>query len=157
MTSAHGNDRNVDGVDLAAFAAWAEANGIELAGPLDAALVAGGHSCLTYVITDGSGRRVVLRRPPLGHVLESAHDVVREHRIVTALAPTPVPVAPTLGVCEDVSVVGAPFFVMAHVEGGVLHERSLVDVVTPTAAQRQRAAITLVDALAALPGRGRLL
>ncbi len=138
------------GVDLDAFAAWCRAASIELTEPLTASLVAGGHSCLTFVITDRHGRRAVLRRPPLGHVLQSAHDVVREHRIVHALQDTPVPVAPTLGVCDDTTVIGAPFFVMAFVDGGVLHERRDVDHVAPTEDQRRRAAISLVDALAAL-------
>jgi aminoglycoside phosphotransferase (APT) family kinase protein len=63
----------------------------------------------------------VLRRPPLGHVLESAHDMSREHKIVSALGPTDVPVAPVLGLCSDVSVNDAPFYVMGFVEGDVLH------------------------------------
>jgi len=63
----------------------------------------------------------VLRRPPLGHVLESAHDMGREHKIVSALGPTDVPVAPVFGLCTDVSVNDAPFYVMGFVEGVVLH------------------------------------
>ncbi|MEQ9162855.1 MAG: phosphotransferase, partial [Ilumatobacter fluminis] len=94
------NTDQLDGLDLRAFGAWADVNGIALDPPLRGALVAGGHSCLTFIVSDDRGRRVVVRRPPLGHVLESAHDVVREHRIVHALQDSGVPVAPTLGVCD---------------------------------------------------------
>jgi aminoglycoside phosphotransferase (APT) family kinase protein len=64
----------------------------------------------------------VLRRPPLGHVLESAHDMGREHKIIAALATTPVPVAPTYGLCSDAAVNGAPFYVMKFVDGLVLND-----------------------------------
>jgi aminoglycoside phosphotransferase (APT) family kinase protein len=138
------------GLDLDAFGRWAQPQGLDLQPPLTASLVAGGHSCLTYVVTDGGGRRVVVRRPPLGNVLESAHNVVREHRIVHALQHTDVPVAPTLGVCDDTDVIGAPFFVMDHVDGGVLHSIDDVDRVAPRTDQRMQAGRTLVRALAAL-------
>ena len=72
--------------------------------PLDFSLIAGGHSNLTYRFVDQRGAAYVLRRPPLGHVLESAHDMGREHRIVSALTDSGVPVAPTYGFCEDVEV-----------------------------------------------------
>lgn len=138
------------GLDLTAFAEWAANERLELSGDLTADLVAGGRSCLTYVVTDSAGRRVVVRRPPLGQVLESAHNVVREHRIVSALAPTDVPVAPTLGVCDDPDVIGARFFVMDYVDGGVLHELDDVADVTPTDEQRRAAAESMLDALVAL-------
>ena len=60
---------------------------------------------------------MVLRRPPLGHVLATAHDMGREHRIISALAGTTVPVAPALGYCDDIEVNGAPFYVMGFVDG----------------------------------------
>ena len=83
-------------------------------------LIAGGHSNLTFKATDANGWRLVVRRPPLGHVLATAHDMAREHRIVSALGPTAVPVAPTYGLCEDEEVNGAPFYVMGFVDGVVL-------------------------------------
>lgn len=153
MTDRHDTDRHdtsAAGLDLDAFERWADDHALGLQGPLGGDLVAGGHSCLTFVVTDATDRRVVVRRPPLGHVLESAHDVVREHRIVHALQPTDVPVAPTLGVCDDPAVIGAPFFVMDHVDGGVLHQRDDVERIAPTPEQRDRAARSLVRALAAL-------
>ena len=71
---------------------------------------------------DAAGNAFVLRRPPLGHVLESAHDMGREHRIISALADEPVPVPVTIGLCKDAEVNGAPFYVMRFVDGTVLHD-----------------------------------
>jgi aminoglycoside phosphotransferase (APT) family kinase protein len=85
-------------------------------GELSAELIAGGRSNLTYVVHTGAGRLVV-RRPPLGHVLATAHDMAREHRVITALAPTAIPVPATHLLCEDTAVIGAPFYVMEHVDG----------------------------------------
>ncbi|NGN66638.1 phosphotransferase family protein [Streptomyces sp. A7024] len=90
-----------------------------VSGPLRARLIEGGRSNLTYEVTDGSGRWVV-RRPPLGHVLATAHDMRREHRVISALHPTPVPVPETVLLCEGQEgeeVLGAPFYVMEFVEG----------------------------------------
>jgi aminoglycoside phosphotransferase (APT) family kinase protein len=89
--------------------------------PLKFSLIAGGHSNLTYRIDDAEGRAYVLRRPPLGHVLESAHDMSREHRIISALADTDVPVAPTFGLCQDKDVNDVDFYIMGYCEGTVLH------------------------------------
>ena len=86
--------------------------------PLTAELIAGGKSNLTYAITDGE-HRWVLRRPPLGHVLPTAHDMGREYRVLTALADTDVPVPQTFAFCDDESVNGAPFYVMEHVDGQI--------------------------------------
>ncbi|MFG3260093.1 phosphotransferase family protein [Streptomyces sp. NPDC048172] len=85
-------------------------------GPLSAEVVQGGRSNLTYRVTDGTSRWVV-RRPPLGHVLATAHDMGREHRVISALHDTPVPVPGTVLLCEDPEVIGAPFYVMEHVDG----------------------------------------
>ncbi|MEV0601486.1 phosphotransferase family protein [Streptomyces sp. NPDC050315] len=87
-----------------------------VAGPLSAELVQGGRSNLTYRVTDGTGRWVV-RRPPLGHVLATAHDMAREHRVISALHDTRVPVPETLALCQDEEVIGAPFYVMELVDG----------------------------------------
>lgn len=105
------------GLPLAALARFlaAEAPGL-LEGPLSARVIAGGKSNLTYEVSDGTFR-VIVRRPPLGHVLATAHDMVREHRVISALRETPVPVPVTYAVCPDDSVIGAPFYVMQLVEG----------------------------------------
>ena len=138
------------GVDAERVTGWfaREVPGAEP--PLSFERVAGGHSCLTYVVADATGQRFVLRRPPLGHTLATAHDVAREHRIMSALAGTDVPVPRMLGVCEDAAVNGAPFYAMSHVDGVVLHEADDVRTHFPSTAPRRRAAETMVDALVAL-------
>ena len=88
-------------------------------GELHAQLIAGGKSNLTYRVTDDVHDWVV-RRPPLGHVLATAHDMAREHRVMSALAATTVPVPEMVALCEDPAVMGVPFYVMQYVEGAVL-------------------------------------
>ena len=106
-------------------------------------------SNLTYRVTDGTGERCVLRRPPLGHVLPSAHDMGREHRIINALGATPVPVAPALGYCDDESVNGAPFYVMGYVDGVVVRDAGTAETrLSPDA--RRVAGDNIVDTLVAL-------
>ena len=87
-------------------------------GPLSGELVSGGRSNLTYLVCD-ERRSWIVRRPPLGHVLATAHDMAREYRIMTALAGTDVPVPETYRLCEDETVIGAPFYVMQNVVGEV--------------------------------------
>jgi aminoglycoside phosphotransferase (APT) family kinase protein len=106
-----------EGLDTDALAGWLETErpGL-LSGPLGATLITGGKSNLTYTVTDGT-TDVIVRRPPLGHVLATAHDMAREHRVITALGPTDVPVPETFALCEDDAVIGAPFYVMELVSG----------------------------------------
>ncbi|RBM18924.1 acyl-CoA dehydrogenase, partial [Prauserella sp. PE36] len=85
-------------------------------GPLTGTMLEGGRSNLTYVVTDGTGRWVV-RRPPLGQVMPTAHDMTREHRVLGALRGTDVPVPGVFSLCRDTDVIGAPFYVMKFVEG----------------------------------------
>ncbi|MEN9792477.1 MAG: hypothetical protein RL330_555, partial [Actinomycetota bacterium] len=108
------------GIDPERVGAWIDANVEGARGPYRYELIAGGRSNLTFTVTDSVGRRMVLRRPPLGHVLASAHDMAREHRIISAVGRTSVPVPATLALCTDDSVNGAPFYVMEWVEGTVL-------------------------------------
>jgi aminoglycoside phosphotransferase (APT) family kinase protein len=138
----------IEGVHEARVTAWFEAAVPDLATPLRFSLIAGGHSNLTYAVEDARGRRWVLRRPPLGHVLESAHDVAREHRIISALAATDVPVAPTLGVCRDPEVNDAPFYVMEFVDGVVLHDSATAR--TFPEAERYPLGIDVIEVLARL-------
>ncbi|QEU95431.1 phosphotransferase family protein [Streptomyces kanamyceticus] len=113
-------------------------------GPLSARLIEGGRSNLTYAVTDGAARWVV-RRPPLGHVLATAHDMKREHRVISALHPTDVPVPKPVLLCEDESVIGSPFYVMEFVEGTPYRT---AEQLAPLGAERTRAAVfTLVDTL----------
>ncbi|GAA2632405.1 phosphotransferase family protein [Streptomyces axinellae] len=111
------SEENPPGLDLARLAEHLERERPGLVrGPLRAEVVQGGRSNLTYRVTDGAGRWVV-RRPPLGHVLATAHDMAREHRVISALRDTQVPVPGTVLLCEDPEVIGAPFYVMEQVEG----------------------------------------
>jgi aminoglycoside phosphotransferase (APT) family kinase protein len=105
------------GVDVPRVTEWFLAHAPDVEPPLDFELIAGGRSNLTYRVTDSAEHAWVLRRPPLGQVLATAHDMGREHRIISALAPTDVPVAPIVGLCTDESVNGAPFYVMGFVDG----------------------------------------
>ncbi len=138
-----------EGLDVANIEAWYRANIPGSAGPLHFDRLAGGHSNLTYRVTDANGAVSVLRRPPTGELLPSAHDMFREYRIITALAPTPVPVAPSLGFCDDLSVTGGRFYVMGFVEGRVLHETTDVEEFLPLATRR-RTGESLVEVAAAL-------
>ncbi|MFJ9507951.1 phosphotransferase family protein [Streptomyces anulatus] len=124
-----------------------------VSGPLEARLIEGGRSNLTYTVSDGTGRWVV-RRPPLGHVLATAHDMTREHRVISGLYPTAVPVPEPLLLCEDDSVIGAPFYVMEYVEGTPYRT---AEQLAPLGPERTRAAVlglvdTLVDLHAVDPG-----
>src|SRR5688572_1149376 len=117
----------VPGVDTAKVTAWFEEHAPGVLPPLTFDLIAGGRSNLTYRVSDGADHTWVLRRPPLGHVLATAHDMGREHRIISALAPTDVPVAPTIGLCTDEAVNGAPFYVMDFVEGTVVRDAAVAE------------------------------
>lgn len=114
-------EKSPEGICYDAVSNWLLEAIPELSGPLKFNLIAGGHSNLTYRCVDASGRSIVVRRPPLGSVLQSAHDMAREYRIVTALQNTPVPVARTMALCNDNAVNDAPFYVMEFITGQVLH------------------------------------
>jgi aminoglycoside phosphotransferase (APT) family kinase protein len=110
----------VPGIDVDRVSAWLAEHVPDIAAPLTFTRIGEGQSNLTFLVGDGGGTQIVLRRPPLGEILASAHDVVREHRILTALHPAGFPVPRTLAVCEDATVTGAPFYAMEHVDGLVL-------------------------------------
>jgi aminoglycoside phosphotransferase (APT) family kinase protein len=116
-------------------------------GALTASVIAGGRSNVTYRVTDGRTTWVV-RRPPLGGVLATAHDVAREARVMSALADSAVPVPPVLHLCEDSGVIGAPFVVMGYVDGVVL--RTADDMAGHTPADLENASGLLVQTLLAL-------
>ena len=111
-------------------------------------LISGGRSNLTFRVTAGD-RTFALRRPPLGHLLATAHDMAREFRVLSALADTAVPVPRPIALCEDVSVNDQPFYVMEYCEGVVLHDALPTGYAT-SAAERVRMARALVDTLVAL-------
>lgn len=141
--------RRDEAIDAPKVSAWFEANipGVSL--PLAFDLVAGGRSNLTYRVTGGDGRRYVLRRPPTGPLLATAHDMGREHRLIAAMGPAGIPVPPALGLCADAAVTGAPFYVMGFVEGLVLRDEAEAEAAF-TPAESRRVAENLVDTLAAI-------
>lgn len=117
-------------------------------GPLAFTLIGAGRSNLTYRV-EGEGGAWVLRRPPLAHVLPTAHDMAREFRVLSALADSDVPVPRPLALCEDADVNGAPFYVMEHRPGIVPVER-LPEGYAETPEERRRMAMALVDVLVRL-------
>ena len=136
------------GLDLAKLRAYLDATapGV-LDGDLAATVIEGGKSNLTYVLENGN-QRSVLRRPPLGHVLPTAHDMAREYRVLTALGPSAVPVPETILHCADREVIGAPFYVMGHVDGAVY--RNPADVAGLAPGRPVKIAHALIDTLADL-------
>ena len=136
------------GLDLAALASFLDERGVVTHGPLSGEVIAGGLSNLTYVVSDGE-RRWVVRRPPLAHVLPTAHDMGREWRVISALQSTDIPVPRAVLLCDDTTVVGAPFYVMDFVDGHVVRA-TLPENWPQTAATRQAMAAALVDTLLTL-------
>jgi aminoglycoside phosphotransferase (APT) family kinase protein len=139
----------VEGIDVPAVTQWFVDNVPGATPPLAFALIAGGRSNLTFRVDDAAGGRWALRRPPLSHVLATAHDMAREHRVISALGPTPVPVPETIGLCLDPAVNEAPFYVMEFVDGHILRDAADAAASLDMAARR-RAGESLVDTLAAL-------
>ncbi len=112
--------------------------------------ITGGHSNLTFRVTGGDGRNLVLRRPPLGSVLATAHDMSREHRIISAIAKTDVPVPAALGLCTDESINDAPFYIMDFVDGVVFADEETAEAELPAPEQRAAASRSVVEVLASL-------
>jgi aminoglycoside phosphotransferase (APT) family kinase protein len=139
---------SVAGVNLSALADYIERErpGI-LAGPLQVRLLGGGRSNPTYELRDGV-HSWVLRRPPLGHVLPSAHNMQREYRVIRALHGTPVPVPETLLLCDDAALIGASFYIMEKVDGrNILTPEDAAEL---TMDQRRELGFSLADTLAEL-------
>jgi aminoglycoside phosphotransferase (APT) family kinase protein len=124
VTEGQANDATPDGIDREGVEAWFTERVPGAQPPLSFERISGGHSNLTYSVADSADGRWALRRPPLGKRLASAHDMVREHRVITALWGTPVPVPPVVGLCEDDGVNGAPFYVMEFLDGPVLRAQA---------------------------------
>ncbi|MEU6023155.1 phosphotransferase family protein [Micromonospora sp. NPDC047134] len=136
------------GLDLGRLRRYLGEHRPELAtDPLRAQLIAGGRSNLTYLLWAGD-QELVLRRPPLGHVLATAHDMAREFRVISALADTEVPVPHAVLLCPDPEVLGAPFYLMRRMPGEVFRGRRQTDRLS--AEQRHGLAMAMMDTLAAL-------
>jgi aminoglycoside phosphotransferase (APT) family kinase protein len=142
------DERALAGLDLDALEGWLDRTRPGLRqGPLAASRITGGLSNLTYRLTDGTSQWA-LRRPPLAHTLPTAHDMSREFRIIRALYGTAVPVAEPVILCEDVDVIGAPFYVMGFVDGIVLDRTDVLARLN--AAEAARSCDLLVDTLLSL-------
>jgi aminoglycoside phosphotransferase (APT) family kinase protein len=137
-----------DGIDRGPVEAWFEAHVPGARPPLEFERISGGRSNLTFGVTDSAGSRWALRRPPLGKRLGSAHDMGREHKVISALQDTPVPVPPVIGLCDDDAVNGAPFYVMGFLPGPIL--RSAEDADPFGEPQRRAIGERVVDTLVAI-------
>jgi aminoglycoside phosphotransferase (APT) family kinase protein len=146
---APGLPADLPGLPAAAADAWLRRELPELAqdGPWQAEIISGGLSNITYRLRLAGGT-VILRRPPLGHLLPRAHDVAREHRVLAALAGTPVPVPAPLALCTDPGVLGAPFYLTPEVAGEVL--RTAEDTARLDPRTRGQLSESLIAALVAL-------
>ncbi|MGI5274037.1 phosphotransferase family protein [Nonomuraea sp. CA-218870] len=137
----------VPGIDRPRLFAWMGRHAPDAGEPLSVSLISGGRSNLTYLI-ETRERRVVLRRPPLGHVLPTAHDMGREWRVISALTPTPVPVPGPVAFCADEEVIGAPFYLMDHVAGAAVRTREELGDLAPE--PTRRLSRSLAEVLAAI-------
>lgn len=120
-------------LDEVAVGRWLVERVPGLEGPFNFTRVGEGQSALSFRTEDRLGRKVVLRRPPIGELLESAHDMGREFGILTKLQPFTQKVPGALGLCEDVSVTGVPFYVMEYIEGLTLNRLDIAEGLTPQA------------------------
>jgi aminoglycoside phosphotransferase (APT) family kinase protein len=134
-------------LDLDRFREWYHSRGLGRGSGLEVDLVAGGRSNLTFAVHDGEHARI-LRRPPLGHVQATAHDMRREYVVMEALAATDVPVPRPVAFCDDPKVIGAPFYLMERVEGTPYREAHELEALG--AASTARTCEAMVDTLAML-------
>lgn len=148
MTSSadHTDVADLPGLDIDLLHKWLR-DRVPTSGPLRGRVLSGGKSNLTYEIADDTNTWIV-RRPPLGHVLATAHDMAREYRVMAALSFTEVPVPTMYAVCDDESVLGVPFYVMERVDGTPYRRAAELIPIGP---ERTRSiSIGLVDTLATL-------
>lgn len=138
--------QNVIGLDPAAVTGWFGDLGLDITGQLSFDRIGHGQSNLTYLVRDEQGQRWVLRRPPLGHLLASAHDVVREARIMSALADTDVPTPRIFGVAEDPATSDVPLVLMEFIDGQVVDTMEIAESLSPQ--RRRDIAVSLPRTLA---------
>lgn len=135
-------------LDVDALGRWLVSRGEPVTGPVTCQRIGLGQSNLTYGVQDAAGHRWVARRPPLGTLLASAHDVAREHRILSALAGTDVPTPGVVGLVEDTLVCEAPVLVVEYVDGLVIDRMESAERLSER--QRHRVGLELADVLARL-------
>ncbi len=148
MPSAHEDTSTVVGFDVPTIERWL-ATVTEIASPIAWTRLPGGHSNLTYLLTDEAGRELVIRRPPLGELLPKAHDMWREYRVIDALWPTAVPVPEPIAYCDDRSIAEVHFYVMGKVDGQALYSGAEVAQWLDVPARRH-AGESFIDVLAEL-------
>jgi aminoglycoside phosphotransferase (APT) family kinase protein len=136
------------GIDVAKVSAWLDANIDSFTSPYVFTLIAGGRSNLTYRVTDTSGRVLALRRPPTGHILPTAHDMVREHTLLKALERGAIPAPRVYGICTDPLINEHPFYLMDFVDGIIL--RNEIEAMAQSAELRAAAGSNLAHTLAEL-------
>ena len=141
------NMTSIEGIDVPRVTAWL-AQHTEITVPLQFKLIAGGRSNMTFAVNDAAGRRFVLRRPPMGPLLPSAHDMAREHRLMASLAGTAVPVPEMVGLCQDPAVNDRDFYVMRFLDGLVVRDVHIAHSLSE--AVRTRMCHALIDTLCAL-------
>jgi aminoglycoside phosphotransferase (APT) family kinase protein len=137
-----------DAFDIQSTAPWLERNIPGFSLPFTAQLVGNGRSNLTFRITDADSRSYVLRRPPTGELLATAHDMAREFRIISAIEATGVPVPRPIALCTDERVCPQPFYVMSCIDGVILDSPDGAQALTEDA--RKAASRDLIDVLASL-------
>jgi aminoglycoside phosphotransferase (APT) family kinase protein len=138
------------GLDEQAVGAWMSTNVADCTPPFVFSLIAGGHSNLTYRADDAAGHSYVVRRGPLGRSGGGAHDMRREHTVISALSDTQVPVPDAKALCTDESVNGATFYVMSNVDGVVIDNPEVADELMPDRAARQRAGDQIIEIMAGM-------
>jgi aminoglycoside phosphotransferase (APT) family kinase protein len=138
------------GLRLAPLTAWLVDRGLLIEGdaPLCSTLLEGGRSNITYLLEDGAGTSLVLRRPPLGHVMPSAHDMRREYQVLSGLNRANFPAPRALAECQDESVIGSSFMIMSYVDGRVISDHAEAASLSP--AEASDICARLVDTLAQL-------
>jgi aminoglycoside phosphotransferase (APT) family kinase protein len=139
---------NAEALDLSALTRHLDGAGVARRGELRAELISGGRSNLTHLIFDDVSTWV-LRRPPFHGITPSAHDMSREYLVVSALASTDIPVARPVTMCQDDSVLGAPFTLVEYVVGQVIRTRTELEAIGSDDAVRD-CVYDLIDVLAAL-------
>lgn len=142
----NGSAPTIAGIDLPALQAWFDRT-VPGTRCLHVHMLQGGRSNLTYRLTDGT-HDWVLRRPPLGELTPSAHDMAREYRVVAALVGSDVPVAGAVAQCDDLTVLGVPFTVVEYVDGRTIRTRE--ELATLSDAEVHRCAFGLVEVLGRL-------
>jgi aminoglycoside phosphotransferase (APT) family kinase protein len=136
------------GVDAAALTRWFDSLSLGTGEQLTVSLIGKGGSNITCAVSDSSGGRWVVRRPPLGTLLDSAHDIAREYRVLVAMRDTPVPVPRAIALTTDPAYTDAPLMLMNHVDGLVVEDADVAASLPP--AMRRAVGLGMVDALASV-------